>query len=87
VGPNSLLINRAWADSAAFDGSELVDVAPDESSGANALLVRDSVIYPSNFPHTAERLERAGINVIKTACVEIAKAEGAVTCCSLVFEA
>ena len=86
VGDNHLLINRAWTKAGAFEGSELIDVAADEPFGANALLVRDSVIYPSNFPHTAERLERAGIDVIGTACNEIAKAEGAVTCCSLVFE-
>jgi len=86
VGDNRLLINRGWTKAGAFEGSELIDVAADEPFGANALLVRDSVIYPSNFPHTAERLERAGIDVIRTACSEIAKAEGAVTCCSLVFE-
>jgi len=86
VGDNRLLINRAWTKAGAFEDSELIDVAADEPFGANALLVRDSVIYPSNFPHTAERLERAGIDMIRTACSEIAKAEGAVTCCSLVFE-
>lgn len=86
VGENRLLINRAWTDPNAFASSELIDVADDEAFGANALLVRDSVIYPENFPRTAERLEKAGLNVVRTPCSEIAKAEGAVTCCSLVFE-
>ncbi len=86
VGANRLLINRQWTDPHAFASSELIDVADDETSGANALLVRNSVIYPESFPRTAERLERAGIIVVRTPCVEIAKAEGAVTCCSLIFE-
>ncbi len=86
VDESRLLINRAWTDPDVFKPNELIDVAVEEPFGANALLVRDSVIYPTHFPHTAERLERAGINVIRTACSEIAKAEGAVTCCSLVFE-
>ncbi len=86
VGDNRLLINRRWTNASAFEGNELIDVAVDEPFGANALLVRDSVIYPSHFPRTTERLERAGIHVIRTTCSEIAKAEGAVTCCSLVFE-
>lgn len=86
VGENRMLINRAWTDASAFDAHELLDVAAEEPFGANALLVRDSVIYPSHLTRTAERLEKAGINVIRTPCSEIAKAEGAVTCCSLVFE-
>ncbi len=86
VGDNRLLINRAWTDASAFAPNDLIDVPDDEPFGANALLVRDSVVYPSHLPRTAERMERAGINVIRTACSEIAKAEGAVTCCSLVFE-
>jgi dimethylargininase len=86
VGDGRLLINRAWTDASVFEANELLDVAEPEPFGANALLVRDSVMYPSHLTRTAERLERAGINVIRTACREIAKAEGAVTCCSLVFE-
>jgi dimethylargininase len=86
VGENRLLINRAWTNVSAFDAHELLDVAAEEPFGANALLVRDSVIYPSHLTRTAERLERFGVNVIRTPCSEIAKAEGAVTCCSLVFE-
>ena len=86
VGEKRLLINRAWIDAGAFDADELIDVASEEPFGANALLVRESVIYPAHLTRTAERLERCGVNVIRTACSEIAKAEGAVTCCSLVFE-
>ncbi len=86
VGDDRLLINRAWTDASAFAPNDLIDVSDDESFGANALLVRNSVIYPSHLPRTAERLESFGVNVIRTACFEIAKAEGAVTCCSLVFE-
>lgn len=86
VGANRLLINRKWTDPNAFASSELIDVADGEAFGANALLVRDSVIYPENFPRTSERLEKAGINVVRTPCGEIAKAEGAVTCCSLILE-
>lgn len=86
VGDNRLLINRAWTNPNVFEAVELIDVADEEPFGANALLVRDSVIYPSHLPRTAERLENAGIDVIRIACSEIAKAEGAVTCCSLVFE-
>jgi len=54
---------------------------------ANALSVHDAVIYPAHFPRTAERLERAGLRLLRVPCGEIAKAEGGVTCCSLLFSA
>jgi dimethylargininase len=43
------------------------------------------VVYPAAFPRTRERLERLGIEVRPVEASELAKAEGAVTCCSLVF--
>ncbi len=87
ISDNRLLINRAWTNATAFRDYELIDVAAKEPFGANALLVRESVIYPSHLPRTAERMMRAGVDVIRTPSSEISKAEGAVTCCSLVFEA
>ena len=54
---------------------------------ANALRLHDRVIYPTLFPRTRARLDDRGIRVVGVDVVEIAKAEGAVTCCSLVFKA
>jgi dimethylargininase len=87
VGGDRVLINPAWTDASAFGAFELIAVSDDEPFAANALLVGERVIYPSHFPRTAERLEHAGVRVIGTSCREITKAEGAVTCCSIVFEA
>ena len=44
------------------------------------------IIYPDSFPRTRERLEARGIDVTVVGVSELQKAEGAVTCCSLVFE-
>jgi dimethylargininase len=38
------------------------------------------------FPLTLARLERRGLQVSAVDVSEVAKAEGAVTCCSLIFE-
>src|SRR6266511_3745716 len=51
-----------------------------------ALLIGASVIYPTHHPATAERLDRAGVRLVPVPCGELAKAEGGVTCCSVVFE-
>lgn len=87
LGDGALLVNRAWTPVEPFAGFELVDVHPDEASAANALPVGGGLIFPAAFPRTRERLERRGLEVRTVDASELAKAEGAVTCCSLVFEA
>jgi dimethylargininase len=81
-----LLVNRKWIDPAAFDGLTLVDVAPEEPSAANALRLNDRVIFPTAFPRTAERLAALGLRIELVEASELAKAEGAVTCCSVIVE-
>jgi dimethylargininase len=85
VAPGTLLINPAWIDREHFAAFDLIEVDPTEEHAANTLRIGDSVIYPSCFPRTQERLERAGIRVRAVDLSELQKAEGAVTCCSLVF--
>ncbi len=86
VGPNTLLINSQLVDAGYFSGIDLIDVHDAEPSAANALLIGDQVIYPASFPYTRRRLEDHGIHVKCVDVSEVEKAEGAVTCCSLVFE-
>lgn len=87
VGDDTLLINREWLSIEPFSAFELVDVHPDEPYGANALLVGGEVVYATSFPRTRERLEAREVRVRAIDVSEIAKAEGALTCCSLVFAA
>lgn len=85
VAENTLLINRAWTEARAFDSFRLIDVVPSEPFAANALLVDEAVIYPAAFPETRKRLETQGIKVHSVDASELAKAEGGVTCCSLIL--
>jgi dimethylargininase len=87
VGEDTLLINRAWVDASNFEGMRLIDVHPGEPHAANGLLVGSRLIYPAEFPRTRQRLQTAGIKLMLVPASEVAKAEGAVTCCSLVFNA
>lgn len=81
VANDTLLINREWVDAALFEGWKLIDVDPSEPMGANALLLGDVVIYPNAFPRTLARLQHLDVRTIDAS--ELAKAEGGVTCCSL----
>ncbi len=85
VGEGTLLVQPAWVDPAAFAGSRVIEVDPEEAHAANALWVGGGVVYPACFPRTQRRLEAAGISVIPVDVSELQKAEGAVTCCSLVL--
>jgi len=87
VGPSAVLLNPAWVDAAAFDAFERTFVHPDEPWGANALAVGPGVVYADAFPRTRDRLLGRGLDVRALDVSELAKAEGGVTCCSLVFDA
>lgn len=85
VADHALLINRHWADDRVFDSCKLIDVDPAEPFAANALRVGATVIYPQAFPETRQRLDKHGVRVRTVDASELAKAEGGVTCCCLIF--
>jgi dimethylargininase len=87
VGNDTLLVNPAWVDPGIFAGRRVIEVDPSESFAANALLVNDTVLYPATYSKSRMRLEAHGLRVATIDMSELAKAEGGVTCCSLVFEA
>ena len=85
VAPGVVLVNPAWVEAAAFGDVRVMEIDADEPYAANGLLVGNRLIYPTSFPRTRRRLEAAGIDVDAVDVSELQKAEGAVTCCSLVF--
>ena len=86
VAADALVVNRDWLDVSALGDLCLIDVDPAEPMAANALRIGESVLYAAAYPRTRRRLEKAGIAVHTVDVSELAKAEGAVTCCSLIFE-
>jgi dimethylargininase len=85
VAPETLLVNPRWVPAAVFEGCRLVEVDAREPHAANALLAAGSVLYGASCPATASRLRAEGIDVRLLDVSEISKAEGAVTCCSLLI--
>ena len=85
VTPDAVLVNPAWVDAAGFPGFAVIEVDAGEPHAANALMVDDAVVYPEAFPKTAARLDRAGARIVAVDVSELAKAEGAVTCCSVLL--
>ncbi len=85
AGDGLLLVNREWIDVAPFAGYELLDVDPAEPFAANVLRMGAAAIVPSAHPRTAARLEARGIATRTVDASELAKAEGGVTCCSVLL--
>jgi dimethylargininase len=85
VSQNTLLLNPDWIDRHIFTGWDFVEVARGEDYAANALLIGDRVLYAAAYPKTAKKLGEVGLSLEIVDMSELAKAEGAVTCCSLVF--
>ncbi|MFN8382568.1 MAG: arginine deiminase family protein [Anaerolineales bacterium] len=86
IDDKTLLINPKWVDASNFSGYELIEVDPSEPFAANCLPIRDVVVYPTTFPKTQKKLEQKGFKILNVQLDELAKAEGAVTCCSLIIE-
>jgi dimethylargininase len=85
AGLETVLLNPAWVNLRAFRAGRAIDVDPSEPYAGNGLLVGHTLIYPTSFPKTRARLEAAGIDVRGVDVSELQKAEGAVTCCSVIF--
>jgi len=86
VSDDTLLVNPDWVDPSAFSGQACIVVDPAEPRGANVVRVGDTVLFGADFPRTGERLSAEGFDVQPVEATELAKAEGALTCCSLIFE-
>jgi dimethylargininase len=78
-----VLVHRPWVDEAALAGMRLIDVP--EECGANVLAIGETVLVPAAAPRTAELLRGLGRQVRLLDNSELMKAEGALTCCSLIF--
>jgi dimethylargininase len=87
VRADMLLVNPAWVDKIYFSGMKLIEIDPSEPYAANALMVGDTVLYQPVYPRTRARLEAEGINLLLVDESELGKAEGALTCCALIFSA
>lgn len=84
ASPETLLLNPDFVDPALFDGVRLIQVDLSEPMAANVLRVGDVTLCATAYPRTRARLEAHGITTEVLDATEVAKAEGALTCCSLI---
>ncbi len=85
LGRGVLLATEIYASLPAFAGLDIITVPDGEAPAANALAVGSSVILPAGHPHTEAQIRARGFRVLPVPVTEFAKADGGVTCLSLLL--
>jgi dimethylargininase len=83
----SLLVNADLIDISPIRGREFVSVPKAEPLAGDVLVIGERIIASDAFPETISLLWSRGWVMIPVSVSEFAKAEGGVTCMSLVFNA
>lgn len=83
---HTVLCNPTWVDPVVFLPLSVALVADDEPSAANVVRVGERLLAAEAFPRTNAMLRARGFHVTTVPADELAKAEGAVTCCSVLLQ-
>jgi dimethylargininase len=84
VAPGVVVLNPDWVDRQMFADHVMIEVDSSEPAAANVLRIADTVVCAAAHPCTNARL--SSVARVRTVDLsELAKAEGAVTCCSLIL--
>lgn len=86
AGTRTLVANPSWVDPALMPGWDVVPVDAREPHAANVLWLGSTTIVAEGFERTNAALARATDSQLVTVpASELAKAEGGVTCCSILL--
>lgn len=79
------LVNADWIDASPLPKGSTLQVPANEPWSGDVLVIDSMIISSDAFPETAQLLGEQGFGVVPVSVSEFAKAEGGVTCLSLVF--
>ena len=85
LSADTLLYNPAWVDLEAFAGWQGLAIDLDEPFAANVLLVGEQVVSSIHHPRTNALIAKRQPNLNLLDLSEMAKAEGALSCCSIMI--
>lgn len=81
----TILAATDWIDTSPFDGFRILPVPKDEGPAANILPLDGAILMATGYPQTAELVAAEGYDVELLDNYELEKAEGSLTCLSLIF--
>jgi len=85
IPPDVLLVNPGWVDPTTFGPLRVIAVDEREPQAANTLTIGCTTLVSAAYPHTRRRLEAAGVRTRAVDVSELHKAEGGLTCMSLLL--
>lgn len=86
VGPDRVLVATGLLDPGIFSGiADVLVVDDDDAYAANCLALSDRVLVAAGYPRVVDTLTDAGLTVQVVETSEIAKADGSLTCMSVLF--
>lgn len=85
VGNDTVVVLEDFANHPALTPFKKVLVPREEEYAANTLGIGKYVIVPAGFPQTTERLKADGFEVLPVPMSEFYKADGGVSCLSLIW--
>lgn len=84
-GPMVLVAWAAYASLPQFAAFDVIVAPEQEAPAANCLALGKSVIIPAGYPQTEAEIRKRGFRVLPVPVGEFAKADGGVTCLSIVW--
>lgn len=85
LGDDRILLAEGTLDRLVFGELDVIWVTQDETYAANAVAIGKHVIIADGFPRVREALVAAGFTPYPVPCSEVRKADGSLTCQSIVF--
>lgn len=88
LSPNAVVGTRGILENPAFEnikGLRKIEVPKNEVPAGNVLAANGKVLVPGGFPETSRRIRVAGFDVVEVDNYEFMKADGGLTCRSLLW--
>ena len=87
LGNNLLIIDPSRVDSSNLQHFDWIEVTGSESYSANCLALGNIVLMPTGFPNVSVKIRAHGLEALELEMSEFEKADGGVTCLSLIIPA
>ncbi len=85
LGNNLLVIDPTRVDTSNLKHFDWIEVSESESYAANCLALGNRVLMPAGFPSVRDKIRAHGLEIIELEMNEFEKADGGVTCLSLII--
>ncbi len=85
LGNNLLIIDPTRVDASNLKQFDWIEVSESESYSANCLALGKTVLMPARFPNVRDKIQAQGRETIELEMSEFEKADGSITCLSLII--